>query len=48
MIMKKNNSLYLVVTPFFPSPDSWRGAYVYDQVMAIERNSDYKVLVFRP
>lgn len=40
--------IYLCVTAFFPSPDSWRGAYVYDQVKAIERNSDYKVLVFRP
>lgn len=40
--------LYICITPFFPSPDSWRGAYVYDQVKAIERNSDYKVLVFKP
>lgn len=43
-----NKKVYIVVTPFFPSPSSWRGAYVYDQVKAIERNSDYKVLVFRP
>lgn len=39
---------YLCVTPFFPSPGNWRGAYVLDQVKAIERNSDYKVIVFRP
>lgn len=44
----ENKKVYIVVTPFFPSSSSWRGAYVYDQVKAIERNSDYKVLVFRP
>ena len=37
---------YLCVTPFFPSPDNWRGAYVFDQVKAIQRNSDYEVRVF--
>lgn len=41
-----NKKIYLVVTPFFPTPDSWRGAYVLDQVKAIIRNSDYKVRVF--
>lgn len=40
--------LYICVTPFFPSPDAVYGAYVYDQVKAIERNSDYEVVVFRP
>ncbi len=39
---------YLCVTPFFPSEGNWRGAYVFDQVKAIERHSDYKVLVFIP
>ena len=37
---------YLCVTPFFPSPDNWRGAYVLDQVKAIQRNSEYDVRVF--
>lgn len=37
---------YICVTPFFPTPDSWRGAYVLDQVKAIMRNSDYEVRVF--
>lgn len=41
-----NKKKYLVVTPFFPTPDSWRGAYVLDQVKAIMRNSDYEVRVF--
>lgn len=37
---------YIVVTPFFPSPSNWRGAYVLDQVKAIRKNSDYTVIVF--
>lgn len=37
---------YLCVTPFFPSATHWQGAYVLDQVKAIARNSDYKVVVF--
>lgn len=39
---------YICVTPFFPSPSSWRGAYVLDQVKAIQRNADYEVMVFKP
>lgn len=39
---------YLVVTPFFPTPESFRGPFIYDQVRAIERNSDYRVVVFKP
>ena len=42
----KNKYYYLCVTPFFPSPGNWRGAYVLDQVKAIQRNSDYDVRVF--
>ena len=37
---------YICVTPFFPTPNSWRGAYVLDQVKAIMRDSDYEVRVF--
>lgn len=37
---------YICVTPFFPSPSDWRGAYVLDQVKAIKRNSDYEIVVF--
>lgn len=40
--------IYLVVTPFFPYPDNFRGAFVYDQVKAIERTGLYKVMVFKP
>lgn len=41
-----NNKYYLCVTPFFPSPGNWRGAYVLDQVKALQRNSDYDIRVF--
>lgn len=41
-----NKKYYICVTPFFPSPGNWRGAYVLDQVKAIQRNSEYEVVVF--
>lgn len=44
----KDKNLYLCVTPFFPSPTAWQGAYVLDQVKAIARNSDFEVVVFKP
>lgn len=40
-------SIYLVVTPFFPSPARWQGAYVLDQVKAIKRHSRFDVVVFK-
>lgn len=42
------NNIYLVITPFFPSPDDWHGPYVLDQVKALNRVSDYKVVVMKP
>lgn len=43
-----NKSIYLTITPFFPSQNNWRGAYVLDQVKAIKKNSLYDVIVFIP
>lgn len=43
----QTKKIYLCVTPFFPSPKRWQGAYVLDQVKAIQRNSDYEVVVFK-
>lgn len=40
--------IYLVITPFFPTPKSFRGPFVYDQVKALRRNSDFEVIVFHP
>lgn len=39
---------YVVVTPFFPTNESFRGPFIYDQVKAIERVGKFKVVVFRP
>lgn len=46
--MNSLTKYYICITPFFPSTDSWRGAYVYDQVKAIQRISNYKLIVFKP
>lgn len=37
---------YLCASPFFPSSNNWRGSYILDQVKAIARHSNYKVVVF--
>ena len=39
---------YLYVTPFFPSPKNWRGAYCLDAVKALMRDGRYEVVVFKP
>ena len=36
---------YLVITPFFPSNDSFRGSYLLDQTKAIQSNSNHNLLV---
>lgn len=36
---------YIVITPFFPSFESFRGSYLLDQAKAIQSNSNYKLLV---
>lgn len=37
---------YLYITPFFPSPTNWRGAYCYDFVVALQkRGVDVRVFV---
>lgn len=43
-----NKPIYLVITPFFPTTESFRGPYVYDQVKAIERDGHYRVVVMKP
>ena len=40
--------IYLYVTPFFPSPRSWRGGYCYDAVKALMRTGQYDVRVLVP
>lgn len=46
--MDKSRKIYLIIAGLFPSKESFRGSYIYDQATAIERNSDYKVFVLKP
>jgi len=39
--------LYLEITPFFPTPQNFKGAYVYDQVAALKALSDYELIVIK-
>lgn len=50
MDLKLNMSLplYLVITPFFPKHNSFRGPFVYDQVKAIEQTGNYSVVICKP
>lgn len=39
---------YLIITPFFPTEESFRGPFIYDLVNAIKRTDKYKdVIVFK-
>lgn len=40
--------IYLVVTQHFPSPECWRGSFVYDFVRALMRTERYEVRVLVP
>lgn len=40
--------IYLYVTPFFPSVESWRGGFCYDAVRALQRSGQYNVIVMVP
>ena len=39
--------VYIVVTPFFPSPSDWSGAYCLDFAKAVQRTGRFRVEVFR-
>ena len=40
-------NVYLYVTPFFPGPNIWRGAYCYDFVKALSSLGRFRVEVFK-
>lgn len=40
--------IYLFVTPFFPSPESWRGGFCLDAAQALIRDGRFDVRVFVP
>lgn len=39
---------YIIVSPFFPTPEKYNGPFVYDLAMAISRLTQYEVVVFKP
>lgn len=41
-----NKPIYIICTPFFPTPTSWRGPFCYDFARAVERTGKYDVRVF--
>lgn len=43
-----NKPIYLYITPFFPSPETWRGGYCLDAVKALIRTGRYDVRVMVP
>lgn len=40
----RHRSVYVVTSSYFPTPESWRCAFVYDQVMALKRTGRYRVV----
>ncbi len=42
-----NKETYLVITPFFPSADSFVGSYVYDQINEIRKQSEFHIEIVK-
>lgn len=42
-----HKNYYLVITPFFPSAQSFCGCYVYDQIKSIDRHGRYEFIVVK-
>jgi glycosyltransferase involved in cell wall biosynthesis len=38
---------YIVITPFFPSKESYIGSYIYDQINEIKNQSDFNIRVIK-
>ena len=43
--MKKQH--YIIITPFFPTEENFRGPFIYDQAKAIAKESGYEVSVLK-
>ena len=41
--MTDNKEYYICVTPFFPTPKKWQGAYVLDQVNFFKQKTAYEI-----
>jgi len=42
-----NKQTYLVITPFFPSKNSFVGSYIFDQINEIRNQSDFNIKVVK-
>lgn len=42
------NQIYLTITPFFPTKQSFRGPYIVDQVKTIQNSKKFRVIVLKP
>jgi glycosyltransferase involved in cell wall biosynthesis len=42
-----NKKTYIVITPFFPSKNSFVGSYVFDQINEIRKQSDFNIKVVK-
>ncbi|MBT5354869.1 MAG: hypothetical protein HOL56_07235, partial [Flavobacteriales bacterium] len=40
-------NIYLVITPFFPSNESFVGSYVYDQIKEIQNQSNFSIEIVK-
>ena len=38
---------YIILTPLFPTAESFRGPFIYDQARAIQKTGRYEVIVFK-
>ena len=43
----KNKHTYLVITPFFPSYDSFVGSYIFDQVNEIRKQTEFVIRIVK-
>ena len=41
------NNTYLVITPFFPSKNSFVGSYIFDQLIELKKQTDFNIQVVK-
>ena len=46
-MMVKENKIYLVLTPFFPSKENFVGSYILDQLKQIRRQSNFNIKIVK-
>ena len=42
-----DNNTYLVITPFFPSKNSFVGSYIFDQLIELKKQTDFNIQVVK-